>query len=142
MTTPTQHRSAAEIEAYLRRAPYAQFLGLSLIGDGSDVIGRMAFSEDLIGNPVAYALHGGTLAALLEFTATCKLLSLGSELHIPKIITISVEYLRSGRPLDTYARATVTRQGRRVANVHVVAYQEEMARPIAMANSHFLLADD
>lgn len=133
--------SAAQIEPHLRRIPYAQFLGFSLIGDGSDVIGRMAFSEHLIGNPIAYALHGGTLAALLEFTATCKLLSLSPELQLPKIITISVDYLRSGRPLDTYARATVTKQGRRVANVHVVAYQDDISRPIATANSHFLLAD-
>ena len=28
-------RNAAEIEAFLRRVPYAQFLGLSLIGDGN-----------------------------------------------------------------------------------------------------------
>ncbi|HSB97743.1 MAG TPA: PaaI family thioesterase, partial [Spongiibacteraceae bacterium] len=100
------------------------------------------FSEHLIGNPSANALHGGTLAALLEFTATCKLLSSSAALRIPKIVNITVEYLRSGRPQDTYARATVTRQGRRLSSVHVVAYQEDISRPIAMANSHFLLADN
>jgi acyl-coenzyme A thioesterase PaaI-like protein len=137
---PVQH-SAAEIEAQLRRIPYAQFLGFALIGDGNDIIGRMAFAEHLIGNPIARAIHGGSLAALLEFTATCKLLSLTSGLQLPRIINISVEYIRSGRPLDTYARATVTKHGRRVANVNVVAYQDDISRPIAMANSHFLLAD-
>lgn len=137
---PYMH-SAADIDRYLRQIPYAEFLGFSLIGDGSDVIGHMAFSEHLIGNPLARALHGGTLAALLEFTASCKLLSVSHALRVPKIVNITVEYLRSGRPQDTYARATVTRQGRRLASLHVVAYQDDIASPIAMANSHFLLAD-
>ena len=141
MSDSAARHSAAEIEAQLRRIPYAQFLGFTLLGEDSDIIGRMAFSEHLIGNPIARAIHGGSLAALLEFTATCKLLSLTSELKLPRIINISVQYMRSGQPVDTYARATVTRQGRRVANVHVVAYQDDSARPIAMANSHFLLAD-
>jgi acyl-coenzyme A thioesterase PaaI-like protein len=105
----------------------------------------MAFGEHLIGNPMARALHGGSVAALLEFTATCKLLSLDTRAPepgpLPKIINITVEYLRGGRPEDTYARATVTRQGRRVANVNVIAYQDDIARPIAIANSHFLLGD-
>jgi uncharacterized protein (TIGR00369 family) len=134
--------SAADIDRYLKQIPYAQFLGFSLIGDGSDVIGHMAYSEHLIGNPIARALHGGSLAALLEFTASCKLLSVSRSLRVPKIVNITVEYLRSGRPQDCYARATVTRQGRRLASLHVVAYQEDIANPIAMANSHFLLSDN
>lgn len=133
---------AAQIDQYLRRIPYAEFLGFSLIGDGSDVIGHMAFQEHLIGNPIARALHGGSLAALLEFTASCKLLSLSPTLRVPKIVNITVEYLRSGRPLDTFARATVSRQGRRLASVHVVAYQDDISKPIAAANSHFLLGDN
>jgi uncharacterized protein (TIGR00369 family) len=133
--------SAAQIDQYLRRIPYAEFLGFSLIGDGSDVIGHMAFSEHLIGNPIARALHGGSLAALLEFTASCKLLSVSQTLRVPKIVNITVEYLRSGRPLDTYARATVSRQGRRLASVQVVAYQDDIGKPIAAATSHFLMGD-
>lgn len=134
--------SAADIDRYLEQVPYARFLGFSLIGDGSDIIGHMAYSEHLIGNPIARALHGGSLAALLEFTASCKLLSVSRSLRVPKIVNITVEYLRSGRPQDCYARATVTRQGRRLASLHVVAYQEDIANPIAMANSHFLLSDN
>ena len=92
--------SAADIDRYLRQIPYAGFLGFSLIGDGNDVIGHMAFGDHLIGNPLARALHGGTLAALLEFTASCKLLSVSQALRVPKIVNITVEYLRSGRPQD------------------------------------------
>ncbi len=50
-----------------------------------------------------------------------------------------MEYLRSGRPLTTYARATVKKVGRRVANVHVEAWQEQRDAPIAFLRGHFLV---
>ena len=59
---------------------------------------------------------------------------------VPKIITITVDYLRSGRPVDTLARAVLTKQGRRVVNVAVEAWQDDRSRPIASANAHFLVS--
>ena len=64
----------------------------------------------------------------------------GETLVVPKIITITVDYLRSARPIDTLARATLTRQGRRIANVAVEAWQDDRSRPVAAARMHFLLA--
>jgi uncharacterized protein (TIGR00369 family) len=130
------------LKPIIEAIPYAQFLGFTLMRDGTDVIGRMAFSEDLIGNAAVDALHGGTIGAMMEFTAICKLLTLSETAQVPKTINITVEYLRGGRRMDTFARATVTRHGRRVANVRVIAYQDDVQRPIAAANAHFLLAGD
>jgi len=47
--------------------------------------------------------------------------------------------LRSGKPVATYGRAIVTRQGRRVANVRAEIWQDEKTRPIAAAHGHYLL---
>jgi acyl-coenzyme A thioesterase PaaI-like protein len=58
---------------------------------------------------------------------------------VPKTITITIDYLRSARPVDTFARGIVTKQGRRVANVRVEAWQEDPAQPVAAANAHFLV---
>ena len=55
---------------------------------------------------------------------------------------LTVEYLRSGRPVDTFARGVPTRQGRRVANVRVEAWQDDRSRPIAVASAHFLVRSD
>ena len=49
----------------------------------------------------------------------------------PRVIDVSIEYLRSGRPLTTYARAEIKKVGRRIANVHVEAWQDQRAAPIA-----------
>jgi acyl-coenzyme A thioesterase PaaI-like protein len=89
---------------------------------------------------VISALHGGTVGALLESAAILKLLWEGSAGAVPKTINITLDYLRSARATeDTFARAIITKHGRRVANVQVRAWQRDEAKPIAAAHAHFLL---
>ena len=47
--------------------------------------------------------------------------------------------LHTARVVDTHACATITRKGRRVANVRIEAWQDERAKPVALAHGHFLL---
>ena len=61
------------------------------------------------------------------------------DLPVPKTINITVDYLRSARVIDTHARATITKHGRRVANVQVRAWQADESKPVAAAHAHFLL---
>ena len=129
--------AADRLNAILARIPYARFLGLraELAGDEMTVI--LPFSQHLIGNVQLPAIHGGVLGALLEITALAQLSLTQGLARQPRPIDVTVEYLRSGRPLDTYARATIKRLGRRVANVQVEAWQEERSRPIASLHGHF-----
>lgn len=122
--------------------PYAQFLGLSVTIVDGDPVTALSASEDLIGNPVLPALHGGTVGALLESAAIFKLLWEIKCIAVPKTISITVDYLRSARVVDTFARATITKHGRRVANVRVLAWQHDEARPVAAAHAHFLLKSE
>jgi uncharacterized protein (TIGR00369 family) len=119
--------------------PYLQFLGFSLETRDGELLGKMTYADPLIGNPAIPALHGGTIGALLESTAIFAALLETEALVLPKIVTITIDYLRSGRPVDTYAKASITRQGRRVVNVTAEAWQEDRARPIARANAIFLI---
>ena len=58
---------------------------------------------------------------------------------LPRIINISVDYLRPAGPRDTFARGRVIKQGRRIANVRVEAWQDRPDKPVAAAHAHFLL---
>lgn len=143
-------RSVVEILEELRRTgewarltdaiPYTKFLGISVDCSSGDLIGTLAYDDMLIGNPALPALHGGTIGALLESTAVFELLFRQETVSLPKTINITVDYLRSGAPVDTYAKGVITRRGRRVANVRVEAWQEDPGRPIAIAYCHFLLS--
>lgn len=121
--------------------PYARFLGLELSVEGNDIVSKMPFKQQLIGNPMLPALHGGTIGAFLESTGVFKLLWSAETETLPKIINITIEYLRSGKPADVYAQAFITKHGRRVVNVRMEAWQTERDRPIAIAHAHFLLGE-
>ena len=134
-------RAAQDPRLVLDAIPYAKFLGMDVqeMDDGG-FLSVLPFDDMLIGNPMLPAIHGGVTGAFLENTAIVTLLWERDTTKMPKTINITVEYLRSGRPQDTYAVGTLTRQGRRVATVRTEAWQDDRAQPIAVATAHFLLA--
>jgi acyl-coenzyme A thioesterase PaaI-like protein len=134
-----QAREQRDLQALGALMPYARFMGFEVWDEGDSVISCMRFSEHLIGNPLLPALHGGTLGALLEHAAIMQLMWEPDVRPIPKTINVTIEYLRSTRPTDTFARATITKHGRRVANVHIIAWQDDRTRPMAAAHAHFLM---
>ena len=123
----------------LESVPYARFLGLTSLVSGDELTMVMPFAPHLIGNPMLPALHGGSTAAMLELTATAQLALLHPRARLPRPINVTVAYLRSGKPVDTFARAHVSKAGRRVANVTAEAWQDERGQPIATLTAHFLL---
>ncbi len=130
---------ADDMQALVDHIPYARFLGIRVDRKGSEITMILPFKESLIGNINLPALHGGAIGAFLEITSVVQLLFNTSCERLPKTIDISIDYLRSGRPVDTYGRASVTRQGRRVANVRAEIWQEEKSKPVAASHGHFLL---
>jgi uncharacterized protein (TIGR00369 family) len=135
-------RETGDFTAIQEAIPYARFMGITAELVDDEVIGRMRYSDHLVGNASVPALHGGTLGALMESTAIFKLLWHGETTAVPKTINITVEYLRGAGPEDVLARATFTRHGRRVANVRVFAYQDDPECPVAVATAHFLLVQE
>jgi uncharacterized protein (TIGR00369 family) len=135
----TAARSSQDYQALVDLIPYAGFLGLTAAMQGDELITTLRYGAHLIGNPALPALHGGTLGALLESAAVFELLFRSETVVLPKTITLTVDYLRSGAPVDTHARGVVTRQGRRVTNVRIEAWQADRARPVATAHAVFLV---
>ena len=126
-------RASGDWNTMIASVPYARFLGVTLEERDGSLLGRMKFSDHLIGNPTLPALHGGTLGALLELAAQFELMYRAQTLMLPKTITLTIDYLRSGRATDTFVRAKTVRQGRRVATVHTWAWQDDEAQPVAQA---------
>jgi len=135
MSEPT----SPDINGFLQAIPYARFLGMSALSENGQLITRLHFDRSLIGNPMLPALHGGAIGGFLEMTAIAQLVLETGIVLAPKPVSITVEYLRSGKPVDSYATAQITKQGRRVVNVAVQAWQDDRAKPIAAAHGHFLL---
>lgn len=156
MQVVKQRRDAA-LTALVDSVPYIRFLNVSFDRRGDELTGVLNFEQKLIGNPFLPALHGGVTAAFLEMTAMMSLnwqhlwpkiesgeldpaeMAAGHLPRHPKTIDFTVDYLRSGLPRDAYARATVSRAGRRFASVRVEAWQDNKDRLLAQATGHFLM---
>ncbi len=151
-----QRRDAA-LKALAGGVPYIQYLNIGFDRRGDELTAVLPFDEKLIGNPFLPAIHGGVTAAFLEVTAMITLswtwlwedvesgvldldhLEAGQLPRLPKTIDFTADYLRTGLPRDAYARARVTRSGRRYASVHTQAWQDNRDKPFAQATAHFLM---
>ena len=120
--------------------PYARFLGIDTRrSDQGELQFVMPFADVVLGRP-GY-LHGGAIAGLLEFAAIGAIFeALGSSEGVSvKPINVTVSFMRGGVAHDTFAAATVTRLGSRVANVEAHAWQQDRDKPIAAAQMNVML---
>ncbi|MEM7188636.1 MAG: PaaI family thioesterase [Pseudomonadota bacterium] len=147
------------LAALAESIPYNKFIGVRFERLGDELTARLPFQEMIIGNPLLPAIHGGVTGAFLEITGITQLawngavaalaaggdaadsLRAGNFPPVPKTIDVTIDYLRSGRPRDVFARARVQKAGRRVAHLHVEAWQDSRDRPIAMLRGNFLMPE-
>ncbi len=130
-----------EYSSLLQLIPYAGLIGVECSRVGDDLLFRLPANKDNIGNPLLPAIHGGVIAGFMELSAALHLLIATGSPGVPKIIDFSLDYLRAGQFRDTWARCQVCRQGRRVANVAITAWQTTEGEPIATARAHFKLEE-
>jgi len=130
-----------DLSALVASIPYARYLGIQVDRKGTEITTVLPFARHLIGNPVLPALHGGVVGGFLETTAMLQAIFEVGGVEMPRPVDINIDYLRSGRPIDTFARAVITKQGRRVINIHAHAWQDEHDRPIATLRGHLLLPE-
>lgn len=137
-----QCRALGNFDRLVDAIPYARFLGMRCaVEDDGGVLFCLPQRAENIGNPTLPALHGGAIGGFMEHAAIIHLLATMNQPRMPKTIDLSIDYLRAGHYRDCWASCTVTRQGRRVANVMISCWQEDRAMPITQARAHFLLAE-
>ena len=117
--------------------PYAELLGLRAETVDGAPLWIMPFREEVVGRPGF--LHGGAIAGLLEFAALGAVHAALEPGATVKPINVSVDFLRGGLDHDTFASATLTRLGNRVANVEAHAWQQDRSRPIAAARMNLMV---
>lgn len=134
-------RETGDFSRLLASIPYAGFIGLECDRFGDDLIFRLPAKEENLGNPILPAIHGGVIGGFMELSAALYLMLSQDSLRLPRIVDFSLDYLRAGLNRETFAECRLTRQGNRVANVMVSAWQKSRAQPIATARAHFLMED-
>ncbi|GAB7126690.1 PaaI family thioesterase [Silvimonas sp. JCM 19000] len=140
MSTLHPVHSIEDLVCAIAAIPYASLLGMQVRDEAGQPMFFLPYAEHNIGNTLLPALHGGVIGGFLENAAVLHLMWAREAEGIPRVIDFSIDYLRSGKPQDLYCRCDIVRQGKRIANVLMTAWQEDAARPVAQARAHFLLA--
>lgn len=125
----------------LHLPPYAQSLDMEISGlhDGAPLI-TMPFAQKVQGRPGF--LHGGAISGLLEMAAVAAIAHALRERNDDarfKQVNVTVDFMRGGTMQTSYAVGTITRLGRTMANVESRAWQDDPAKPMAIATLHYLL---
>lgn len=118
--------------------PYAQTLGIKILDTQQGIVFCLPAQESVVGNPTLPAIHGGAISGFMEVSAAMFLLLKFERPVIPRVVDFSIDFLRAGRLFDTYASCEILRQGNRVTNVQVRAWQQEEHKPIATARANFI----
>lgn len=122
--------------------PYADALGIDIDHDedGNPVL-YFDYSDRVAGRPGF--LHGGAMSGLMEMACMAALraeMERRGETMRLKPVNVQVEFMRGGTEQRTYAMGSVTRAGRRVALVNAECWQDDRAKPIALAQMKILLS--
>ncbi len=134
-----QAREERNFSGLIGKVPYAQLIGMQVMSFGNELMFILPALETNIGNPTLPALHGGCIGGFMENSAIFHVLATLDTERIPKVVDFSLDYLRPGRFRDTFATCEVVRQGKKVVNVSVKAWQTTKSEPIANARTHLLL---
>jgi len=106
--------SLEQIQAIVTRAPFHQWLGLTVIEAGEDSIALKAkWREEWVVNPGRRYTHGGILAALVDLAADFALIK-QTRRGVPTI-DMRVDYHRPAFPGDLIARGKAVRFGTQFA---------------------------
>jgi len=132
-------RDNNRIQRIIDQIPYARLIGMDVIQLGKEPVYRLPARDSNIGNPTLPALHGGVIGGFMENSAITHVLASLPVSAVPKVVDFSLDYLRAGRFVDTFCICVVVRQGRKVVNVSMNAWQTRQEEPIAVARCHLLI---
>ena len=130
---------AEALHTFLERIPFVKTLGMRCDIKGDEMTAVLPYQDKLVGSMALKALHGGAIGSFLEMCAVSQLYLSTEMEHLPRPINLTIDYLRSAKSEDLYARAHITKLGRRIANLRCEAWQSDRAKPVAMLHAHFLV---
>lgn len=123
--------------------PFAQALGLEVSVMEGEEAGELRFKlpprASNVGNASLPAIHGGALGGFMEAAGLLHLMMTMRVAKIPKIVDFSIDYIRAGLLVETWCSCVVIREGRKMANLHIEAWQSDRNTPIARARANVLM---
>jgi uncharacterized protein (TIGR00369 family) len=133
------------MERFLEVVPHAAALGIQMVrwepGVGRCEM-RLPWREELVGDPVRRAVHGGVITTLLDTLGGACVFARGHGVMPQATLDLRIDYLRpASAGLALVAAGECFHATRHIAFVRGVCHQGDRDKPIANMTATFVLAD-
>jgi uncharacterized protein (TIGR00369 family) len=127
-------------ERIMSLSPQSRALGLQLVSTAPEVVLRIPYRSDLVGEPDTGVLAGGVVTTLLDMAcgwATVAALETPTSIAT---LDLRIDYMRPAEPgRDILASARCYKLTRSIAFVRALAYDQSPEDPVAAAQAAFML---
>jgi uncharacterized protein (TIGR00369 family) len=134
-------RMSAIVRGMMDATPYARAIGLEVSGFApSKASARVAYREDLIGDPATGVIAGGVVTALLDHTCGMSVMAALAAPTTIATLDLRIDYMRAAKPgAAIIAEAHCYKVAHAVAFVRAIAHDGAPDDPIANATAAFML---
>jgi uncharacterized protein (TIGR00369 family) len=132
---PLDDTALAAIRSLMEeQIPFNRFLGMKLVEARRGFAKlEVPFRDELVGDPVKPALHGGVMSTLADTVGGCAVFTVIDPTARCSTVDLRVDYLRPGKLETLSGEAHVLRVGGRVVVSSIKIYQRDPEAPIAVA---------
>ena len=136
----TEIPSIEVLSERLRRSPQGRALGTQLVSIEPDLVLKVPYRPELVGDPDTGVIAGGVVTTLLDSACGwATALALREPTSIATL-DLRIDYMRPAEPgRDIFATAHCYKLTRSVAFLRAVAYDVDASDPVAAAQAAFML---
>jgi uncharacterized protein (TIGR00369 family) len=121
-------------------SPMARALGMIAVSPAPDLVVKIPYREDLVGDPDTGVIAGGVVTTLLDHASGLAVHAALSQWTSIATLDLRIDYMRPAQPgRDVLARAHCYKVTRSVAFERAVAYEDDPDDPVAAAQAAFML---
>jgi len=103
-------------------------------------VARVAYHEDLVGDPETGVIAGGVVTTLLDHTCGQAVFAALTEPTSVATLDLRIDYMRRAEPgLDVHVSAHCYKMTASIAFVRATAYDRDIDDPVATAQAAFML---
>lgn len=135
-----QEKATEIIQLMLEAVRHCQVLGIELVSfDQQQLILKLPYSENIVGNPDTGVIHGGALTTLMDTTCGFVVPVSLAEMELCPTLDLRIDYMTAAQPkLPVYARSEVYRVTEHIVFSRGIAYQNDITMPIAHCVATFM----
>lgn len=138
--TPANPELLAAMSQLFVSFPHCKTLGFEYLGtEGRSPTLKVAWRDDLVGNPASGVVHGGIITSLVDTTSGIAVMAQLERMETIATLDLRIDYLKAATPgKEIFCTAECYRLANQIAFTRAVCYHDTPSDPIAHGVATFM----